>query len=114
MADEQTDLKAFAQGLGAHFVAEGSGKRIADAQVHTGKCVLKGVLLYNDGANDARLAVYDGTDNTGKLLREVFARASDGQGPFGDTAVMLRVQTGIYCDVTGTGAYYLVDYIKRG
>ncbi|MDD5304259.1 MAG: hypothetical protein PHS14_14255, partial [Elusimicrobia bacterium] len=106
--------KAFGEGMGVHVVAEGSGKLEATAQVHTGKCVLKGVLLYTDGTNDATLAVYDGTDATGKLLREVHAKGSDGKGPFGDTSVMLRCQTGIWATVTGTGAYFLIDYVKRG
>jgi hypothetical protein len=113
MSNEQVDLKAFRDGMGSHFAAECSGKKTETVQVYTGKCLLAAGLLYTNGTNDASLILYDGTTNAGKIILEVYAKGTDGQGPFGAVERKVRCQTGIYGVLTGTGAYFLVDYVAR-
>jgi len=108
----QESLRKFARDKAAHFVCEGSGKKTSSALIYTGECILKGAFLYTDGTNDASLIIYDGTTATGKILREVHAKGADGKGPFGDTAIFVRAKTGVYGELTGTNAYFIVETIS--
>jgi len=113
MANEQADLKAFSEGLGAHFAAECTGKVSATGQTYTGKCLLAAGLLYTNGAADASLILYDNTAGSGKIILEVYAKGTDGQGPFGAVERKVRCQNGIHAVLTGAGAYFLIDYVAR-
>lgn len=90
-------------------VSTSSGLLSADAQVSSSPGSLAGVLIITNGSNDATLVCYSGTDANGlALFKGTVAAASN----FGGTTFNIPVSYGkLWCDVTGTGAAYIV-YMK--
>ena len=91
-----------------------TGKTTESGVAFTGLGVMKALLLYTDGVNDASLVVYDNTEASGKIIREVYAKGSDGRGPFGNEGAYVYCNVGCYAEVVGTGAYYFIDYYQAG
>lgn len=87
-----------------------TGKVEASALVFSGAGTMKAVLLYTDGTNDASLTIYDNTAASGKIIREVHAKGSDGKGPFGNENAFVYCSTGCYAALSGTGAYFIIDH----
>lgn len=88
-----------------------SGEKTTDSQVYTGKAAVSSVLLITDGTNAATLTVHDGTANTDKKIGEYKCDGNDYYcGWIWDHPVF--VGTGIYGDVTGTGASYIIEYFE--
>jgi len=90
--------------------ATSSGEQTADALIYTGKCVVTLIKVITDGTNDAKIVVYDNTSGAGKVVDEVTATGPDN---YGGRAMYFPIlmEKGIYVDVTGTGASYLIEYI---
>ena len=90
--------------------AQCSGKKTADATIATGKCAVTSVILVTDGTNDASLVMHDSVDNSGTIIREFRV---DGESDFGGNAINFPVfmAEGIYANVTGTGAFYFIDFV---
>ncbi len=90
-----------------------SGKKTADAIIFNGKSVITSVILGTDGANDASLVVtnHNSTSGSGTTFREFTVTATDN---FGGNAVSYPIycDVGIRAEVTGTGAYYFIDYLE--
>ena len=91
--------------------AQCSYKKTADAIIVTGKAAITSIILVTDGTNDASLVVHDSVDNSGKIVRDFRV---NGESDFGGNAINypIYVENGIWCNVTGTGAFYFIDYIK--
>ncbi|MEP7284321.1 MAG: hypothetical protein ABI947_00975 [Chloroflexota bacterium] len=85
-------------------------KRItANGQIVTGaRRYLSGAIL-NPGSAVATLVIYDGTDNTGPRITGLVASANGVSAVAPELS--LAVGTGIYVEITGTGAdaYILFD-----
>ena len=87
-----------------------SGLLTADAAVATGRAIVAGVIIITDKTNDAALILYDNTAASGT---EVFKALVPGTN---DTAFYqlpeggVRCYNGIYADIAGTGAEYIVLY----
>jgi hypothetical protein len=96
----------------AYTMATSSGEQTSDAQVMTGVGAITSVILITDGTNAATLTVHDGTSNSAKKILEIKA---DGNMYMRTRtwAFPVSIGTGIYCDVTGTDASYIIEYIKR-
>lgn len=96
-----------------------SGLQTADAQITTLPSRLKHVILIANGTNAASLDVYAGTSTAGLLLARLSIPAggtmqsltfSEG-GVEGNVALYTAGNgQGLFADVTGTGASYLVGY----
>src|ERR1044072_2004286 len=88
-----------------------SGRKTADAAIMAQGGYLHGVILENDGTNACSVILYDSASAAGTVLAKVLLPASS-------TVLSLPVifthpvtcNTGIYADVTGTGAAYTVYY----
>lgn len=96
-----------------------SGLKTADAQITTLPSRLKHVILIADGTNAATLDVYAGTSASGLLLARLSVAAGDTMqtvlfaegGVEGNVAIGVAGNgQGLFADVTGTGASYLVGY----
>lgn len=86
-----------------------SGEKTTDAAIVNGKGLLCGIHVITDGTNDATVIVYDNTSAAGtKLFEAVVAGANDAQ--LFDFSVPVKAQIGIYVDVSGTGASYIVYF----
>jgi hypothetical protein len=96
--------------MGDFYPSVGSGELTSSAQVKTGKCFLSAVLVITDGTNAATVILYDNTSAAGKKLWEgVVAGATQYGGR--NWTFPVRVETGIYCSISGTGASAIVEYV---
>ena len=85
-----------------------SGMTTSDQLITTGKCSYYGMMIVS-GASTAVVSIYDSTTISGTTIAKGNCPIASGQClldlPFG-----VAVFTGIYADVTGTGAAYTVFY----
>lgn len=93
-------------------LSTGSGEQTADALIYTGRCALASILIITDGSNNAKVVIYDGTTASGTVIYETTVLSTDHYGGRNWT-FPVQVAQGIYVDVTGTGASYIVEYIQR-
>jgi hypothetical protein len=93
------------------LMATSSGEKTSDAQIRTGKAAITSVMLITDGTNAATITIHDGTSNAAKKIGEFKCDGSDYYaGWVWDVPVYMG--TGIYVDVTGTGASYIIEYVE--
>jgi hypothetical protein len=87
-----------------------SGLKSADALIRTGPVILAGVHIITDQTNDLTLTIYDNTAASGT---EVFKQIVTGENdsiPYSMPDNGIYCKNGIYADVTGTGAEYIVFF----
>lgn len=91
--------------------SDSSGLKTADAVIADSPARLHGVKLLADGTNAATLTIYDNASAaSGKVLAKISVKAGDvtetahGNIPEGGVHAL----NGIYADVSGTGAEYIV------
>lgn len=92
-----------------------SGRKTSDAAICGRPCVVKSLILEGDGTNAASVILYDNaTAASGTVLAKLLLSASsdscivfDG-GPEG-----IECSNGIYADVAGTGAAYIVHFALK-
>ena len=78
-------------------------KRItANGQVVTGDGRILRSANLNPGSAASTLVIYDGTDNTGPRIAGLVAPANGYSTATPD--VQINVRTGLYVEITGTGA----------
>lgn len=86
-----------------------SGLQTADATIASGRNRINAITLITDGTNAATLLVYDNTAASGTVIAKVTAAAIQNtvhvvfEKP-------VKAENGLYADVTGTGAGYIVFY----
>lgn len=89
--------------------ASTSTLKTADAAIKAAPGVLLGVVVLTDGTNDATLTIYDNASAaSGDELFKAIVPAADR------TLVArlgVRATNGIYADISGTGAAYIVYYL---
>jgi len=94
--------------------AQSSGLKNADATIYTGPCVLMGFKILADNTNAATVVFYDNTSAAGTVIGKgqvdatLVESTSDGIPAGG-----VICNNGIYADMTGTGAEYIV-YFRPG
>lgn len=86
-----------------------TGVLSANSLTATGRNRINAVSLFGNGTNTATLDIYDNTSATGKIAVRVQVRASDYQNHVIFTQPVL-MDNGIYNQLTGTGANYIVYY----
>lgn len=91
--------------------ANSSGLQTADAVVYAKPCILGGFILIADGTNAATVVLYD---NASAASGTVLAKASIAAGgTMADVNLSIGgviANNGIYADVAGTGAAYIVHF----
>lgn len=92
----------------SHGTFISSGLLDADTQIYTGRGTLNGVLLTGDGTNDASVIIYDNTSAAGTELFKASVPSSNISQYFDLGKV--RCENGIYADVSGTNAEFIVYY----
>lgn len=100
----------------ANVPATSSDRRTADAAILNAPGRLRGLILEGDGTNAASVILYDNASAaSGTILAKLALKAVSG-----DLILDMNIQdsgivalNGIYADVTGTGAAYIV-YYDRG
>lgn len=80
-----------------------------DTLIFTGRNRINAVTVIADGTNAASLVVYDALTATGTVVAKVSIKATDTmQHVIFENPVLC--ETGIYADVTGTNAEFIVYY----
>ena len=94
------------------MIATSSDRKTADAVISDRNALVHAIILEGDGTNAASLIIYDNaTTNSGVVLAKVLLKAGDVYASFvPDFAIEGRA--GLYADVAGTGAAYIVHYSK--
>lgn len=87
-----------------------SGIKNSDGQILTGKGLLTGCMVFTDGNNDATVVLYDNTSAAGKVITKFVVAAAENFGGVVFGAVSVVVETGIYLDISGTGATCIIYY----
>lgn len=87
-----------------------SGLQTADAAIYVGRGTLNAVTVLTDGTNAATLTIYDNaTAASGTVLYKTSIAGSElSQHTVHNLAV--RCVNGLYADVAGTGANYIVHF----
>jgi hypothetical protein len=93
------------------LVCESSGLKSADAQILTGSGQCISIIAIGDGTNEATIDVYDGTSSSGTLIAKIVVDAGAVYESF-SPSYPIQVTTGIYLDVTGTGAKAVVHFSR--
>lgn len=92
--------------------SQSSGEKTADAAVSATDVYMTAVTIITDGTNDAKLILYDNASAaSGTVLLEMTIAGGDNYGGRVWT-YPLKCWNGIYGDIAGTGASYIVEYIK--
>jgi hypothetical protein len=87
-----------------------SGLRTADAPIYVGRGTLNAFTVVTDGTNAATVTLYDNaTAATGNVLAKMVVGGSAGTG-FQAWNLAVRCLNGIFADVSGTGAGYIVYF----
>jgi len=88
-----------------------SGEKTADAIIATGKAIITGVNLISNETNDPRVIIYDGVTAAGNKLFEASLDVSiEGFARYYTFEGGVKCNTGIYVDVNGTGASYIIHF----
>lgn len=95
-----------------HQPVTSSDRRTADAAITAIGGYLHGVMLENDGTNASSVIIYDNaTAASGVILAKVLLPASSTVLNYYVTFNHpITANKGIFADVTGTGAAYIVYY----
>lgn len=100
-------------GVAAGFQgSEGSGEQTADGIVHTGPVYITSILIITNGTDDATVILYDNTAASGTVRWEQTVAGANNYGGK-DWSYPKFFAIGIYADVEGTGASYIVEKIPR-
>lgn len=95
----------------ASIPATSSGLKSADAAISTISGRLLGLYLIADGTNAATLTVYDNASAaSGTVLCKISIPAGQTYNDSHLPGEGVVVNNGIYADVSGTGAQYIVHY----
>ncbi len=87
-----------------------SDLKTADATIATGKAILAGVHIITNGSADATLILYDNTAASGVVVFKQVVTGADDAIPYTLPDGGIRCSNGIYADIAGTGAEYVVFY----
>lgn len=96
--------------------ATSSDRRTADAAILARPGRLMGLVLEGDGTNACNVILYDNASAaSGTVLYKLALKASSGDliNPAIIPSEGIACLNGIYADVTGTGAAYIVQYIAE-
>ncbi len=85
-----------------------SGLKTSDSAVVSTAVLFCGIEIITDGTNAATVVVYDNASAASGT--EMFKGTVAGASNFGGGFVYAPASKGIYVDVTGTGAAYIVYY----
>lgn len=98
-----------------NFPSTSSGLKTADTQILASEGRLRNLVVLTDGTNDATVVLYDTETGTatGNVLAKLIVPGAAFRGDISWESNGVNVMRGIWADVTGTGAAYLV-YFNKG
>jgi len=94
------------------FVAASSGVKTGAVAIDTGGGYLTGVLVNTDGTNPATVILYDSLGASGTKVYQGGCAGATRHLPFAP-AIPIKYDTGLYLDISGTGASCLIHYASK-
>ena len=96
----------------AEEYAETSGEQTATGVIYNGESFISAIEVITNGTTDAKLIVYDALSTDGKV---VFEMTVTGSSHYGGRLFIpkVRMQTGIYAVLSGSGGSFIVEYTRR-
>lgn len=92
--------------------ADSSGLKTADAVICARPCILHSIQVTADNTNAATIVLYDhASAASGTVLAKIIVDATTTYADFTSLAG-IQANNGIYADVTGTGAEYIVHFSR--
>lgn len=92
--------------------ATSSGLKSADAIILAAPGTLLGLIIVTDGTNDATVSLYDNASAaSGNILAKFVVKGADLAKELVISECGVVANNGIYADVSGTGANYIVHYL---
>ena len=93
--------------------ATSSGLQTGDAAIYARPSSVTSITLISDNTNACTVVLYDNASAaTGTVLAKLSVKATDSM-QFAHFDAPIIANNGIYADVTGTGAAYIVTYYPR-
>lgn len=89
--------------MSGHTPTQASPQLSASTQVVSGRQMFRGVNIHTDGTNAGTVIIYDGIGATGKIVG-TFSCVGTNLSKDVIFNEPVRVYTGIYADLSGTGA----------
>lgn len=86
-----------------------SGVKTVSALIHNGPCLFGGIKLLTDGVNDVTTVLYDNTEAAGDEWDRWKVKGEDEYGG-GYPPGSVKMDTGLYVTLSGTGGKYVVLY----
>lgn len=97
--------------MSKHQPVTSSDLKSTDAAISAIGAYLHGVMLISDGTNTASLIIYDNaTAASGLVLAKIAIPATTAGPTYVTFNNPVSANKGIFADVTGTGAAYIVYY----
>jgi len=88
-----------------------SGLKTADAAIAAGKAILAGAHIITNGTADVTLTLYDNASAaSGTVIFKQVVTGTDDSIPYTLPDGGVGAKNGIYADIAGTGAEYIVFY----
>ena len=92
--------------------ATSSGEQTADSAIYAKPCAIAGVTIITSGSSDAKLILYDNASAASGTVRYERTVISTNHGNHDNFSFPAECFNGVYADITGTGASYVVEYVK--
>lgn len=92
-------------------ICESSELLSANTLINSGTSLLVGAKVFTDGTNDATLVIKDGTDSGGTVKDKVILSGDENYGG-GLFPCLVKFDDGIYCEISGTGAEFIIYYVN--
>lgn len=90
-----------------------SGSLTADGLVRTDKTIVTGVYINTDGANDARVVLYDNASAaSGTVIFDQTVTGADDSIPFNLPDDGVYCKNGVWADITTTGTMSFIVYFR--
>lgn len=97
----------------SYKASEGTGEQTGDAAICTGPCFITGLLIITNGTDDATIIIYDNPSAASGTVRwEQTVTGADNYGGR-NWAFPKFFNTGMYADIEGTGASYIIEKFDR-
>ena len=96
--------------MGKKLYAINSGELTESQLVYSGACLISKIKINSDGTNAASVVVYDNTSGSGKKIDTTIIPGESRYGG-GNIIPPEKIDTGIYVEISGTGATVTLSYI---
>jgi hypothetical protein len=89
------------------------GLKTSSELQYTGKCACTAFVIITNGSANATLTLYDNTEASGTVRAKLVVPGANLSGGRNYSTYPLRFENGIYAELSGAGASYIVESFGR-